>query len=99
MNYQTTIYYAQWPGIKEEDLIMESNQLGRLDVYKHYPKKDHQFHNKFIFTKHQGWNVMEALLAKGREDIIAATIFKNSKGKVYTLEKLFNTLQNVEFRK
>lgn len=93
-----TIYYAQWPGIKDEDLIVETNQLGRIDYLRTYPK-DHMFYNKEIFTKHQGWVVMEKLLEKGREDILEATKFFSSKGKKYTLETLFKTLNDVEFRK
>jgi len=93
-----TIFYAQWPGIKNEDLIVEMNQLGRIDYLRTYPK-DHQFYNKAIFTKHQGWIVMEKLLEKGREDILEATNFFTSKGKKLTLEKLFESLNGIEFRK
>jgi len=95
---QPTIFYAQWPGIKDEDLIVETNQLGRIDYLRTYPK-GHEFYNKAIFTKHQGWAIMETLMQKDRMDILEATKFFTSTGKNYTLEKLFAGLQNVEFRK
>lgn len=82
------IYYAQWPGMSNEDLVMEINQLGRLDSYK-----------KPIFTKHEGWFLLETLLKEEKHEIINATKFINSNGKVYSLEKLLDSLANVEFRK
>jgi hypothetical protein len=97
-NLQPTIFYAQWPGVKDDDLIVETNQLGRIDYLKTYPK-EHEFYNKAIFTKHQGWKIMETFISKNRTDILEATKFFTSTGKQYTLEKLFSSLQNVEFRR
>lgn len=90
MKNKPVIYYAQWPGVKDEDLIMEVNQLGRLD-YKYDKTK--------IFTKHQGWDVLEKFIELKREDILEATNFRTSDNKKFTLEKLFDSLNQVEFRK
>ena len=42
---------------------------------------------------------MEQLIQRGREDILKHTKFISSNGKEYTLEKLLNGLDNIEFRK
>lgn len=97
-NISPTILYAQWPGVKDEDLMIETNQLGRIDYLVTYPK-DHQFYNKPIFTKHQGWAVLEEIIKRDRNDILDATRFITSKGKEITLEKLFESLDGIEFRK
>ena len=96
---KSTIFYAQWPGIKEEDLIVETNQLGRIDYKRIYKNGSGEFSNQAIFTKLQGWTVMEQLIQRGREDILKHTKFISSNGKEYTLEKLLNGLDNIEFRK
>lgn len=93
-----TIIYAVWPGVKKEDLIQEVNQLGRID----YPRKhlpDGKFTTRHVLTKHQGWTVMEALIEKGRMDILESTTFFSSKGKKMTLEQVLNSLDGVEVRK
>ena len=52
MNNKPIIYYAKWPGIKDEDLIVETNQLARIDYYKHKAK----------FTPLQGWYVLKEII-------------------------------------
>lgn len=90
MKNQSYIIYALWPGVQIDDLSYEINQLGRMD---------YQVTQKWKFTKHQGWILLETLINENREDILNSTIFKTSLNKELSLEKVMNLLKNSEFRR
>lgn len=90
-----TTIFAKWPGVADDDLILEANQLGRID----YIKTDKGY--RHVFTRHYGWFVMEKMIAEGREDILNATKFISSSGKEYSIDALLDSFNKngTEFKK
>lgn len=93
INSRTDIIYILWPGKTEEDCIYEICQLGQFS----YPKKqleDNKFTRKHVFTKLEGFSILEKVIAKERMDILEHSKIISNTGKKYTVEQFLTLLEN-----
>lgn len=94
---KTDFIYILWPGKTEADCIYEICQLGKFT----YPKRqlsNGQFTRRHIFNKLQGFEILESIIAKNRDDILKHTKIISNRGREYSVEEFLNTLDGVELK-
>ncbi len=86
------IYYILFPKDTEDDCIKDVNQLGTLSIKKKYVNGRFIFYKQHIFTKNDGFKVLEALI-NTRPELLEKIRIIDSAGTHLTIEKFLTKLE------
>jgi len=86
-------FYILWKGNTEEDCDREMNQIGLEHYQRKYTDKGKNFfHLESVFTKLDGYRILEKAIMEERTDVLENARIFNSKGKRFSIEEMFDRI-------
>jgi len=90
-------YYILWRGDTEQDCDREINQVG-IEHYrrKYTDKEKHFFHLEMMFTKLEGFRLLETAIVEEKLNVLENARIFNSKGKRFSIEEMFDRINKAK---
>lgn len=94
---ESITFYILWPGHTEKDCDREINQIGVEDYQRKYTDKEKNFfHWETVFTKLEGYRLLERAIVEDRTTVLEKTRIFNSKGREFSIEQMFDRLNKAK---